>query len=154
MRGFGIFEIKLPLRPATAHRPDSGLLPRFLCGNYQGPSASSFPAQDARNQMSIEKNKWQHPGGKLREQGADKLDDAELLAILISPGTKGHPAEAIARELIKRFDSLAGLANQPLERLLEIKGLGDVKILRIAAALEIGRRTASEIIREKEEQTK
>jgi DNA repair protein RadC len=45
---------------------------------------------------------------------------------------------------------LSGLANQPLEKLLDIKGLGDVKILRIAAALEIGRRTAAEIIREKE----
>jgi len=44
--------------------------------------------------MSIEKNKWQHPGGKLCEQGADQLDDTELLAILISPGTKGLPAKA------------------------------------------------------------
>jgi len=104
--------------------------------------------------MPTDPTKWHHPGGKLREQGADNLDDAELLAILISPGTKGRPAEAIARELIKRFDSLAGLANQPLERLLEIKGLGDVKILRIAAALEIARRTASEIVHEKEKQTK
>jgi len=29
-------------------------------------------------------NRWHHPGGKLREQGADALSDAELLAILIS----------------------------------------------------------------------
>jgi DNA repair protein RadC len=29
------------------------------------------------------------------------------------------------------------MANQPLEKFLEIKGLGDVKIIRIAAAFEI-----------------
>jgi DNA repair protein RadC len=104
--------------------------------------------------MRTDPTEWRHPGGKLREQGADKLDESELLAILISSGGKGRPASAIARELIKRFGSLAGLANQPLERLLEIKGLGDVKILRIAAALELARRTANEIIRERERQAK
>jgi len=104
--------------------------------------------------MAENSKKWQHPGGKLREQGADRLEDLELLAILISSGTKGRPAEAIARDLLDRFGSLAGLANQPLEALLSIKGLGDVKILRIAAALELARRTANEIIRERERQTK
>lgn len=97
---------------------------------------------------------WRHPGGKLRELGPGKLEDAELLAILISSGTRGRPAEAIARDILDRFGSLAGLANQPLESLLTIKGLGDVKILRIAAALEIARRAANEIVREREEQTK
>ena len=95
-------------------------------------------------------DRWQHPGGKLRELGADKLDEAELLAVLISSGTKGHSAEAIARDLLAHFGSLAGLANQPLEQLLAVKGLGDVKILRIAAALEIARRAAGEIARDRE----
>ena len=103
--------------------------------------------------MAPGKETWQHPGGKLRELGADKLSDAELLAVLISSGTKGRPAETIAREILNRFGSLAGLANQPLEALLSIKGLGDVKILRIAAALELARRTANEIIRERERQS-
>ncbi len=104
--------------------------------------------------MSVHAKKWRHPGGKLREEGAAKLADSELLAILISSGTKGRPAETIAREIVERFGSLAGLANQPLEALLSIKGLGDVKILRIAAALELARRTANEIMRERERQTK
>jgi len=83
---------------------------------------------------------WKHPGGKLREQGAASLTDAELLAILISSGIKGKPAERIAGEVLERFGSLHGLANLPLERLLEIKGLSDVKIIRIAAAFELARR--------------
>jgi DNA repair protein RadC len=89
--------------------------------------------------------KWHHPGGKLREQGADTLSDAELLAILISTGIKGKPAEKIAEEVLEKFGSFYGMANQPLEKFLEFKGLADVKIIRIAAAFEIGRRLAKEI---------
>lgn len=85
-------------------------------------------------------SKWKHPGGKLREEGAASLTDSELLAILISTGIKGKPAEKIAEEVLERFGSLEGLANQPLERLLEIKGLSDVKIIRIAAAFELAHR--------------
>ena len=85
-------------------------------------------------------SKWKHPGGKLREIGAASLTDGELLAILISTGIKEKPAERIAEELLERFGSLEGLANQPLEALLEIKGLSDVKIIRIAAAYELARR--------------
>ena len=84
--------------------------------------------------------KWKHPGGKLREEGAQSLTNEELLAILISTGIKGKPAETIANEILEKFGSLEGLANQPLERLLEIKGLSDVKIIRIAAAFELARR--------------
>ncbi len=83
---------------------------------------------------------WNHPGGKLRELGAESLTDEELLSIMISSGIKGKPAEKIAEEILERFGSLQGLANQPLEKLLEIKGLSDVKIIRIAAAFELAHR--------------
>jgi len=83
---------------------------------------------------------WQHPGGKLRELGAETLTDAELLSILIAQGIKGKPAEKIAEEILQKFGGFKGMANQPLEKLLDIKGLGDTKIIRIAAAFEIARR--------------
>jgi DNA repair protein RadC len=72
------------------------------------------------------------------------LTEKELLAILISPGIRGRSAEFIAAEILDRFGSLKGLANQPLEKLLEIKGLADVKIIRLAAALELALRLARE----------
>jgi DNA repair protein RadC len=40
------------------------------------------------------------------------------------------------------------MANQSLKKLSEIKGLGAVKVHRIAAALEIARRMVHEAIRE------
>jgi DNA repair protein RadC len=90
--------------------------------------------------MNSKPQKWQHPGGKLRELGAEALTDAELLSILIAPGIQGRPAEKIAEEILQRFGGFKGMANQPLEKLLDIKGLGDTKIIRIAAAFEIARR--------------
>ena len=93
---------------------------------------------------------WQHPGGKLRELGAETLTDAELLSILVAPGIKDKPAEKIADEILKRFGSFRGMSGQPLERFLEIKGLSDVKITRIAAAFEIARRIVNEVLREYE----
>jgi len=89
---------------------------------------------------------WTHPGGKLREIGAESLSDAELLSILISTGTKGKCAEKIAEEIISKYGSFKGMANQPLEKFLSIKGLGDLKIIRIAAAFEIARRIAKEVM--------
>ncbi len=45
---------------------------------------------------------WTHPGGKLRELGAESLTDAELLAILLSTGTKGKTAEEVAKEILDK----------------------------------------------------
>jgi len=84
--------------------------------------------------------RWRHPGGKLRELGPESLSDAELLACLISAGIKGKSAEKIAAELLTRFGSFKEMTKQPLKKFLDIKGLGAVKIHRIAAALEIARR--------------
>jgi DNA repair protein RadC len=86
--------------------------------------------------------KWSHPGGKLRELGPASLSEKELLAILIAPGIRGRPAETIASEILEKFGSIEGLANQPLERLLDIKGLSDVKIIRLAASFELALRLA------------
>lgn len=86
---------------------------------------------------------FKRPGGKLRELGAEKLTDQELLAIMISTGIKGKTALKIAEEIISKFGSLENLVNQPLEKFLEIKGLSDVKIIRIAAAFELARRLSA-----------
>ena len=99
-----------------------------------------------KEQLLTPKPQWQHPGGKLREVGPETLTDAELLAILISTGTRNKPAEIIAEEIIQRFGSFKGMANQPLSKFLELKGLGDVKAIRIAAAFEIARRIVNEVL--------
>lgn len=86
-------------------------------------------------------SEWRHPGGKLRECGAESLSEAELLAILISTGVSGRPALQIAEDMLRHYGSMAAMSGRPLEEFLRFKGLSDVKIIRIAAALELARRT-------------
>lgn len=100
--------------------------------------------------MAHTKPQWHHPGGKLRELGPDSLTDTELLSILIGSGIKGKPAEKIAEEIIQKFGSFKGMANQPLRKFLEIKGIADVKIIRMAAVFEIARRIVQEVLKEHE----
>lgn len=88
----------------------------------------------------MEMANWKHPGGRLREEGAAALSDAELLAILIGTGIPGRTAEQIAADVLVEYGSLRNLSGRPLDELLRFKGLSDVKIIRIAAALEIARR--------------
>jgi DNA repair protein RadC len=99
----------------------------------------------------LQRSQWHHPGGKLRELGPDSLSDAELLAILISPGVKDRPAAQIAEDILAKFGSFKGMANQPLSKLMKIKGLGEVKAVRIAAAFEIARRIVNKVLKEHEE---
>ena len=95
---------------------------------------------------------WSHAGGKLIEMGADKLSDVELLSIIIAPGVKGESAEDIAGNILNKFGSYRGMANQPLERFLEFKGMGDTKVIRLAAVFEIASRIVGEVLEEDEKE--
>ncbi|MBW2340501.1 MAG: hypothetical protein JRF50_09185 [Deltaproteobacteria bacterium] len=94
--------------------------------------------------MTSETQTWRYPGGKLRELGPESLSDNELLAILISSGIKGKPAEKIADEILSKFGSFKGMVNQPLQKFSAFKGTSNVKTIRIAAAFEIARRLSKE----------
>lgn len=91
---------------------------------------------------------WKHPGGKMERLGPDTLSDAELLAVIISSGIPGKPAEKIAEEIVSRFGSFRGIAGQPYEKFEKIGGLGKVKIHRLAATFEISTRIVDEILKE------
>lgn len=92
---------------------------------------------------------WAHPGGKLLELGPENLSEKELLAILIGTGCKGKSAMDIAEELLQKYISLYGLTGKNLAELAEIKGLGQVKLVRLAAAYEIARRIQIRMERDK-----
>jgi len=64
---------------------------------------------------------WRHPGGKLLRSGPNTLTDAELLAIIISSGSPRKPAEQIAQELIEKFQSFRGMAEQDVKEFMKIK---------------------------------
>jgi DNA repair protein RadC len=84
----------------------------------------------------------ERPRERLLSQGPNAVTDAELLGILLRIGVEGKSAIELGRDLLKRFGSLQGMMNAPLNNWKEIKGLGAAKLAQLQAALELGRRAA------------
>ncbi len=76
---------------------------------------------------------------KLVNQGAEKLTEAELLSLVISD-------EQAATEVIAYFGGFRGMAYQPLEKFLRFKGLGEAKIIRVAACFEMAKRCVEQVL--------
>ena len=87
----------------------------------------------------------ERPRERLAELGADALTDAELIAILLRTGLKGHSAIEVGRELVQKFGSLSELARASLEELQENKGIGRDKAVALQSAFTLARRMAAEI---------
>lgn len=82
----------------------------------------------------------ERPREKLAQHGAAALSEPELIAILLRVGTQGANAIDVARQLLKEFGSLAGLARASVPELSRIKGVGSAKAVQLAAAFELGHR--------------
>ena len=88
-------------------------------------------------------NDWpedDRPREKLLAKGPASLSDAELLAIFLRTGTKGKSAVDLARILLTRFRSLAGLIAASREAFCAVPGLGGAKFAQLQAATELTRR--------------
>ncbi len=81
------------------------------------------------------------PREKLLSKSPANLSDSELLAILISNGTRQKSAVDLAREvLVLGKNNLNELGRLGVKDLMAVKGIGHAKAITIAAALELGRR--------------
>ena len=80
---------------------------------------------------------------RLLEAGAAALPDYELLEFLLFAGIRRGDTKKIAKDLLNRFGSLAGVLSADREALTEIHGMGDAS----AAALIAVRETASRFLR-------
>ncbi len=95
------------------------------------------------NQPNSIKN-WaedERPREKLLHKSPAALTDAELLAILISSGTKERSALDLARDILQLANNnLHDLGRLDVAALQQPKGIGEARAITIAAALELGRR--------------
>ena len=90
----------------------------------------------------------QRPRERLRRDGADKLSDAELLALLIQYGSKGESAVDLSNRLISTFE-IDKLNSLSLQEFMKIKGIGLAKASKLIAAFELSKRVSSGKICEK-----
>lgn len=85
------------------------------------------------------------PREKLMLKGKNALSDAELIAILISSGSRNESAVDLSRRILASVaNNLNALGKQSLSRLTQFKGIGEAKAISIIAALELGRRRRAE----------
>ena len=90
------------------------------------------------------------PRERLIKFGADKLQDAELLAIVLRMGGLEDSAVDLARNLLNKFGGFRGLDSKSVSELCEINGIGPAKAAQVKAAIEIGKRMVSEKVKTKE----
>jgi DNA repair protein RadC len=97
--------------------------------------------------MSIKITDWaveDRPREKMIRKGISTLSDAELLAILISSGTRKKSAVDLGRELLGSVsNNLNSLGKLSVADLLKFRGIGPARAVTISAALELGRRRNS-----------
>ena len=87
------------------------------------------------------------PREKMVEKGPAALSNAELLAIMIRTGTGKMNVVEVARALLHSAEGrLNAIADMSLDKLCSVSGIGPGKAVTIAAAFELGRRTAAELI--------
>lgn len=84
----------------------------------------------------------QRPRERLEKQGAQALNDAELLAILLRVGMQGTSAVQMGQRLLYHFEGLDGLQRATFIELCQIAGMGPAKAAQIKAAIELGYRIA------------
>lgn len=82
------------------------------------------------------------PRERLLRHGPRRLSDVELVALVLRNGRSGQSALDLARELVRRHRDVRGLAEARPDVLAEYAGIGPAKAAAVAAAFELGRRTA------------
>ena len=86
----------------------------------------------------------ERPRERLMERGPQALSNAELLAILLRTGVAGVMVTDLARDLLREYDGLGGLARASSHELAQRHGLGPAKAAQLKAALEIAQRLMRE----------
>ena len=81
------------------------------------------------------------PREKLLLKGKRALSDVELIAILISSGSRNESAVDLSKRILSSIDNnLNKLGKLSVTDLTKFKGIGDAKAISIITALELGRR--------------
>ncbi|KQM50047.1 RadC family protein [Chryseobacterium sp. Leaf201] len=89
------------------------------------------------------------PREKFLQKGKNSLSDSELLAIIMGSGSKDETAVELGQKILASVDNNWHLLSLlSIQDLMKFKGVGQVKAISIATALEIGRRRARQEISE------
>lgn len=97
-------------------------------------------ATDPKEVMIYELPEHERPRERLFNEGEQALNNRELLAILLSTGTRETSALGLADRLLAQAGSLRALATRHAGELQRIPGIGKAKAAQLRAAFELARR--------------
>lgn len=92
------------------------------------------------------------PYEKFQKYGGENLTDAELLAIILRTGTKHENALTLAGKILDKCRGdlgILGLYHISMKELMEIRGIGEVKAVKIKCVAELSKRISMTKAKEK-----
>lgn len=110
--------------------------------------------QNRKQQQTKNKTSGRRDGPyeKYLEKGAEQLSDAELLAIILRTGTVGEDTVSIAEKVLalptERQKGIIGLHHVSLKELMSIRGIGQVKAIKLKCIAELSSRIAQKSAKE------
>lgn len=84
--------------------------------------------------------KEERPRERLVRYGAKALSNQELLAIILTTGTKGISVIEVANQILITFKQISRLQEVTIKELSSITGIGKAKAIILLAAIELGKR--------------
>ncbi len=98
----------------------------------------SFPQKMMVRDYPLE----ERPRERMINDGAEKLSNSELIAILLRTGTKDESVLELSSRILHELGSIRRLTEATVEELTKIKGIGKAKAVQLKAGIELGRRVA------------
>lgn len=87
-----------------------------------------------------ERSEFDRPRERAMLQGLKRLDNSELLCLLLGSGTRRQTVEKLASQILRRTDNLRTMFSIQPEELMRIEGIGQAKALILCAAMELASR--------------
>ncbi|MBD9510071.1 DNA repair protein RadC [Ensifer sp. ENS10] len=109
-----------------------------------GPAAKKAPAPEAHYHGHRDRLR-----ARYREHGDAALADYEILEMLLFRLIPRKDTKPIAKALISRFGTLAGVFGAPIALLQEVNGIGEAVALDLKLISTIGHRTLKSELRQK-----
>ena len=88
--------------------------------------------------------KNERPRERLLSFGVEKLNNEELLSILLKTGSKNLSAKDLANHILREVGTIKKLGEINYQVLRKIKGIGEAKACTIITAIELGRRISQD----------
>ena len=82
----------------------------------------------------------ERPRERLIKYGAESLSNDELLAILLTTGTKKLSVKELSLNILYEFKSISNLKNATINKLININGIGITKATIIMSLIELSKR--------------